>query len=71
MLLTALSARGSLERFVPFDVDPAVLNEAADAIGAEYPHLQVQPVIGDFEQHLDTIFRAAAVNLVERLRNSR
>jgi L-histidine N-alpha-methyltransferase len=52
LLLTALSARGTLERFVPFDVDPAVLADAADTIGADYLRLLVQPVVGDFEEHL-------------------
>jgi L-histidine N-alpha-methyltransferase len=52
LLLSALSATGTLERFVPFDVDPAVLADAADTIGADYPRLSVQPVVGDFEEHL-------------------
>ena len=52
LLLTALTASGRLERFVPFDVDPAVLIEAADTIATEYPGLAVQPVVGDFEEHL-------------------
>jgi L-histidine N-alpha-methyltransferase len=55
LLLTALTERGALERFVPFDVDPVVLVEAADTIGAEYPGLSVQPVVGDFEKHLDLL----------------
>jgi L-histidine N-alpha-methyltransferase len=52
LLLTALTARGALDRFVPFDVDPAVLMDAADTITHEYPGLSVQPVVGDFEEHL-------------------
>jgi L-histidine N-alpha-methyltransferase len=52
LLLRALIATGSLERFVPFDVDPAVLEQAAAAIGTEHPRLQVAPVVGDFERHL-------------------
>jgi L-histidine N-alpha-methyltransferase len=55
LLLTALTTRTTLERFVPFDVDPAVLIEAADTISLEYPQLSVQPVVGDFEQHLDLL----------------
>ena len=55
LLLTALTAAGTLERFVPFDVDPAVLADAATQIGAEYPGLKVEPVIGDFEQHLTSL----------------
>jgi L-histidine N-alpha-methyltransferase len=55
LLLTALTTSTTLERFVPFDVDPAVLIEAADTISLEYPQLSVQPVVGDFEQHLDLL----------------
>lgn len=55
LLLTALTASAALERFVPFDVDPAVLIEAADGITLEYPGLSVQPVVGDFEEHLDLL----------------
>jgi L-histidine N-alpha-methyltransferase len=57
MLLSALTARGTLDRFVPFDVDPAVLSRAAAAITADYPQLAVQPVIGDFEEHLGVLGR--------------
>ncbi|MGH8962671.1 MAG: L-histidine N(alpha)-methyltransferase [Jatrophihabitantaceae bacterium] len=52
LLLTALRATGTLRRFVPFDVDPVVLAEAAVVITDEYPGLAVEPVIGDFEEHL-------------------
>ena len=43
---------GTLERFVPFDVDPVVLAEASVAVASEYPDLTVSPVVGDFEHHL-------------------
>lgn len=52
LLLRALSDAGTLGRFVPFDVDPAVLTEAAQLISADYPRLAVEPVVGDFEEHL-------------------
>lgn len=55
LLLTALVEAGTLERFVPFDVDPAVLAEAADTVSTEYPSLSVQAVVGDFEKHLDLL----------------
>jgi L-histidine N-alpha-methyltransferase len=57
LLLTALTSTGTLERFMPFDVDPAVLAEAAQQIGREYPGLSVEPVIGDFEKHLSALPR--------------
>ena len=52
LLLSALTEAGTLERFEPFDVDPAVLADAAALIRREYPGLLVEPVIGDFEQHI-------------------
>lgn len=55
MLLDALHARGSLRRFVPFDVDASVLRAASTAISREYPGVEIAAVCGDFEQHLDKI----------------
>ncbi|MCA1713102.1 MAG: L-histidine N(alpha)-methyltransferase [Actinobacteria bacterium] len=52
VLLDALSASGSLRRFVPFDVDPTVLRAAGASIASEYPGVQVHAVAGDFEHHL-------------------
>ena len=52
LLLGALTRRGTLRRFVPFDVDPVVLEESSEAVGEEFPDLDVEPVVGDFEQHL-------------------
>jgi L-histidine N-alpha-methyltransferase len=52
LLLRALRATGALRRFVPFDVDPAVLKDASAAVGAEFPGLAVEPIVGDFEKHL-------------------
>jgi L-histidine N-alpha-methyltransferase len=60
LLLSALTSAGTLERFVPFDVDPAVLAEAAAQVGAEYPTLVVEPEIGDFEEHLASLPRHPA-----------
>src|SRR4051794_12573721 len=52
VLLDALTAHGSLRRFVPFDVSEAILREAAHAINDEYPALEVHAVVGDFERHI-------------------
>ncbi len=60
LLLRALRASGTLERFVPFDVDPAVLKDASAAVSAEYPGLTVEPVVGDFEHHLGELPRHPA-----------
>jgi L-histidine Nalpha-methyltransferase len=52
LLLAALRDAGTLEQFVPFDVDPAVLEDASAAVAAEFPGIRVAPVVGDFERHL-------------------
>ncbi|MGN6607828.1 MAG: L-histidine N(alpha)-methyltransferase [Jatrophihabitans sp.] len=57
LLLSALRDARTLERFVPFDVDPAVLLEASEAVAAEYPGVAVEAVVGDFERHLPALPR--------------
>lgn len=57
LLLRALTDAGTLRRFVPFDVDPAVLTGAGTAVAAEFPDLVVEPVVGDFEKHLGDLPR--------------
>lgn len=57
MLLDAMRAGGSLRRFIPFDVDAGVLRAAGDAIGREYPGIEIDAVCGDFEEHLGKIPR--------------
>ncbi|MFL6064505.1 MAG: L-histidine N(alpha)-methyltransferase [Friedmanniella sp.] len=55
LLLDALTAQGSLRRFVPLDVDPTVLADAAGQLRARYPGLRVEPVEADFQQPLPRI----------------
>lgn len=55
MLLSALREHGSLRRFVPFDVDASVLQNAGAALAAEYAGLEIEAVCGDFEEHLGKI----------------
>jgi L-histidine N-alpha-methyltransferase len=55
MLLDALHDRGSLHRFVPFDVDASILSSAAAAIQSEYAGVEIKAVCGDFEEHLAEI----------------
>ena len=57
LLIDGLRAAGTLRRFVPFDVSEAVLREAAEAIAAEHPGLEVHAVVGDFHRHLGAIPR--------------
>lgn len=55
LLLDALSRRGELARFVPFDVSEATLRAAGAAIRTEFPDVEVHAVVGDFDHHLDQI----------------
>jgi L-histidine N-alpha-methyltransferase len=52
LLLDAMVAADHLRRFVPFDVSEQALRDAATAIAAEYPGIEVHGVVGDFEHHL-------------------
>jgi len=52
LLLDALTAAGTLRRFVPFDVDESVLTMAGKQVEDEYPGIEVHAVVGDFEHHL-------------------
>lgn len=52
LLLDALRAQGTLERYVPMDVSDAVLVETCERLRDEYPPLDVHGVVGDFEAHL-------------------
>ncbi|OCB52256.1 dimethylhistidine N-methyltransferase [Mycobacterium vulneris] len=55
MLLDGMRDGGQLRRFIPFDVDAGVLRAAGDAIGQEYPGIEIDAVCGDFEEHLGKI----------------
>ena len=57
LLLDALSAEGTLERFVPLDVSERVLRTSAQAIAAAYPRVFVHAIVGDFERHLGALPR--------------
>jgi L-histidine N-alpha-methyltransferase len=58
MLLDAMRDSGLLRRFIPFDVDAGVLRAAGEAIGREYPGIEIEAVCGDFEEHLGKIPQA-------------
>jgi L-histidine N-alpha-methyltransferase len=64
VLLDALSAAGTLERYVPVDVTETMVRESAEALTAEYPGLHVHGVIGDFERHLEHVPAAAGPRIV-------
>ncbi|MGH3673914.1 MAG: L-histidine N(alpha)-methyltransferase, partial [Pseudonocardiaceae bacterium] len=55
LLLDALTATGSLQRFVPLDVSESALRAAMVAVAQEYPGLTVRGAVGDFTQHLELL----------------
>jgi L-histidine N-alpha-methyltransferase len=55
LLLDALVERGSLERFVGFDVAEPTLRAALADLATRYPGVAMAGVVGDFEVHLDRI----------------
>jgi L-histidine N-alpha-methyltransferase len=57
LLLDALAAEGTLERFVPLDVSAQTLRASAQAIAASYPRVSVHAIVGDFERHLGALPR--------------
>ena len=54
-LLYAMAAAGTLDRYVPFDVDESVVKASAEELAELYPGLAVHGVVGDFECDLDAI----------------
>ena len=55
LLLDALAAAGTLGCFAPLDVSEEVLMASAGAIAEEYPEIEVQAIVGDFERHLSAL----------------
>jgi L-histidine Nalpha-methyltransferase len=64
VLLDALYAAGTLERYVPVDVTERMVRDCADELTREYPGLRVHGVIGDFERHLDRVPPASGPRVV-------
>jgi L-histidine N-alpha-methyltransferase len=55
VLLDAMAAAGTLQRYVPVDVSETTVHAVAELFVAEYPGLVVHGVVGDFERHLSHI----------------
>jgi L-histidine Nalpha-methyltransferase len=64
VLLDALQAAGTLDRYIPVDVTESMVRECAEQLTSEYPGLRVHGVIGDFERHLDQVPPAAGPRIV-------
>jgi L-histidine N-alpha-methyltransferase len=57
LLLDAFARAGTLRRYVPQDVSEAALEGALEALGREYPDVELQGVVGDFTRDLDRLPR--------------
>ncbi len=57
LLLDAFTEVGSLTRFVAFDVSEATLISSVERLAQEYPELELQGVVGDFDRHLHALPR--------------
>jgi L-histidine N-alpha-methyltransferase len=64
VLLDALSAAGTLERYIPIDVTESMVRECAEALVEEYPGLRVHGIVGDFERHLGEVPPAGGPRIV-------
>lgn len=64
VLLDALQAAGTLERYVPLDVTEGMVRDCARELTGEYQGLRVHGVVGDFERHLDRVPDAVGSRLV-------
>jgi L-histidine N-alpha-methyltransferase len=54
-LLYAMAGAGALDRYVPFDVDPSVVEKCALELTDLYPGLSVHGVVGDFSRDLGAV----------------
>jgi L-histidine N-alpha-methyltransferase len=54
-LLYAMAGAGALDRYVPFDVDPSVVEMCANELTDLYPGLPVHGVVGDFSRDLRSV----------------
>jgi len=64
VLLDALTAAGTLARYIPVDVTENMVRDCAAQLTDEYPGLQVHGVIGDFERHLSRVPAAVGPRIV-------
>jgi L-histidine N-alpha-methyltransferase len=64
VLLDAMAAAGTLERYLPVDVSGTTVHAAAQTLVQEYPGMSVYGVVGDFERHLSHLPAPAGPRLV-------
>jgi L-histidine Nalpha-methyltransferase len=63
-LLYAMAGAGTLRRYLPFDIDPTVVERSAEELTTLYPGLAVHGVVGDFERHLEDVPEPAGRRLI-------
>jgi len=64
LLADALCAGGTLRRYLPVDISPSYVEEAARRLGDRHPSLELHGVVADLERHLDRLPAAAGRRLV-------
>jgi L-histidine N-alpha-methyltransferase len=52
LIISAMRAAGTAERYVPIDVSASFLNQTAAQLRREYPGLSVEPVVADIAEEL-------------------
>jgi len=55
VLLDAMQVRGSLRRYLPFDVSAEMLQDSCTSLLDRYPNIVVHAVVGDFQRHLSAV----------------
>jgi len=55
LLIEAGLGKGTLRRFIPFEVSRETIAQSAERLATTYPWLEVHAVVGDFERDLDSL----------------
>jgi L-histidine N-alpha-methyltransferase len=55
LLLAAMDAAGTLDRYIPVDVTESMVRDCAAQLVEEFPTLRVHGIVGDFERHLEHV----------------
>ncbi|MDP2710095.1 MAG: L-histidine N(alpha)-methyltransferase [Solirubrobacteraceae bacterium] len=64
VLLDAMAAAGTLQRYVPVDVSATTVHAVAELFADEYPDMSVYGLVADFERHLEHLPAPAGPRLV-------
>jgi L-histidine N-alpha-methyltransferase len=64
VLLDAMRDAGSLEVYAPVDISEEITQQTAEALVEEYPGLDVNGLVCDYERHLERVPQALAPRLI-------